>query len=308
MSQDGRWAVGRDTRGYISDYKRPAADIYRVNTVHRRAHADRSRISSPASTCSASRPTATTSSTGRTTSSRRTTSTPATTKTLGGASARELRRRRVRSSGPEAVVRHQRATRPTARRSIATHRYDLWLVPLDGSAPTQPHERRRHQERDPLPLRADRARFERRRWPRRADRRRSRRWSRRQPRRSISSKPVTLSAYGEWTKKAGFYELAERPAEGARLRGRVVHQPDEGREGRRVPLHAADVHRVPRPARVGARISRTRRRSATPTRSRPSTCGDTASCSTSRTTTATSCRASSRFRTTTSRARSGRCS
>jgi hypothetical protein len=33
VAQDGRWAVGRDTRGYISDYKRPAADIYRVNTT-----------------------------------------------------------------------------------------------------------------------------------------------------------------------------------------------------------------------------------------------------------------------------------
>ena len=33
VSQDGRWAVGRDTRGYISDYKQPAADIYRVNTA-----------------------------------------------------------------------------------------------------------------------------------------------------------------------------------------------------------------------------------------------------------------------------------
>jgi hypothetical protein len=32
VGQDGRWAVGRDTRGYISDYKRPAADLYRVNT------------------------------------------------------------------------------------------------------------------------------------------------------------------------------------------------------------------------------------------------------------------------------------
>ncbi|MEP6620873.1 MAG: prolyl oligopeptidase family serine peptidase, partial [bacterium] len=32
VSEDGRWAIGRDVRGYISDYKRPAADIYRVNT------------------------------------------------------------------------------------------------------------------------------------------------------------------------------------------------------------------------------------------------------------------------------------
>ncbi|HEX4684388.1 MAG TPA: prolyl oligopeptidase family serine peptidase [Gemmatimonadaceae bacterium] len=31
VSQDGRWAVGQDARAYISDYKRPAADLYRVN-------------------------------------------------------------------------------------------------------------------------------------------------------------------------------------------------------------------------------------------------------------------------------------
>jgi hypothetical protein len=33
VAPDGRWAVGRDTRGFIHDYKRPAADIYRVNTT-----------------------------------------------------------------------------------------------------------------------------------------------------------------------------------------------------------------------------------------------------------------------------------
>lgn len=33
VAADGRWAVGRDTRGYISDYKPAAADIYRVNTT-----------------------------------------------------------------------------------------------------------------------------------------------------------------------------------------------------------------------------------------------------------------------------------
>ena len=32
VAPDGKWAVGRDTRGYVHDYKRPAADIYRVNT------------------------------------------------------------------------------------------------------------------------------------------------------------------------------------------------------------------------------------------------------------------------------------
>ena len=150
-----------------------------------------------------------------------------TTKTLGGGSAASA------SSTWSSIIRARsrrtasRATRPTARRVIVEHRYDLWLVPLDGSAPTQPDERRRREERDPIPLRANRSATT----PgaggprRRRIRRRSRRW-RARARRSISSKPVTLSAYGEWTKKAGFYELAERRAEGARLRGRVVQQSD----------------------------------------------------------------------------------
>ncbi|MGH9408876.1 MAG: prolyl oligopeptidase family serine peptidase, partial [Vicinamibacterales bacterium] len=32
IAQDGRWGVGRDARGYVSDYKPPAADVYRINT------------------------------------------------------------------------------------------------------------------------------------------------------------------------------------------------------------------------------------------------------------------------------------
>jgi dipeptidyl aminopeptidase/acylaminoacyl peptidase len=31
ISPDGRWVVGRDTRGFVHDYNRPAADIYRVD-------------------------------------------------------------------------------------------------------------------------------------------------------------------------------------------------------------------------------------------------------------------------------------
>ncbi|HEX7122911.1 MAG TPA: prolyl oligopeptidase family serine peptidase, partial [Gemmatimonadaceae bacterium] len=33
ISADGRWAVGRDSRAYVSDYERPRADLYRVNTA-----------------------------------------------------------------------------------------------------------------------------------------------------------------------------------------------------------------------------------------------------------------------------------
>jgi hypothetical protein len=32
LSADGRWAVGRDARAYVSDYERDAADLYRVDT------------------------------------------------------------------------------------------------------------------------------------------------------------------------------------------------------------------------------------------------------------------------------------
>ena len=50
------------------------------------------------------------------------------------------------------------------------------------------------------------------------------------------SKPITLSAYGEYTKKAGFYELANGAAEGARLRGRVVQH---ARRRRRRPTRTS---------------------------------------------------------------------
>jgi hypothetical protein len=33
VGADGRWAVGRDARAYVSDYDRPRADIYRVNAL-----------------------------------------------------------------------------------------------------------------------------------------------------------------------------------------------------------------------------------------------------------------------------------
>ncbi len=66
------------------------------------------------------------------------------------------------------------------------------------------------------------------------------------------SKPVTLSAYGEYTKKAGFYELADGKLQRARVRGRVVQHAAARGQGRHVPVHATDLHRVPGPARIGA--------------------------------------------------------
>ncbi len=79
---------------------------------------------------------------------------------------------------------------------IVNHRYDLWLVPLDGSAPrnltngfgTKSEIRfrlLRVEPPDPAQPRSAAARqiFD-------------------------MAKPQTLSAYGEWTKKSGYYELA----------------------------------------------------------------------------------------------------
>ena len=81
--------------------------------------------------------------------------------------------------------------------------------------------------------------------------RRARRW---REARSTCRSRVTLSAYGEYTKKAGFYQLADGQLKELVYDDASYSQSDEGGEGRHVPLHAADVHRVPGPARVRPRL------------------------------------------------------
>ena len=82
-------------------------------------------------------------------------------------------------------------------------------------------------------------------------RRRTRRRRRARTKRSISRSRCTLSAYGEWTKKAGFYELANGELKELVYEDASFAIPIESREGGQLPLHAPDVHRVPRPARLG---------------------------------------------------------
>ena len=74
------------------------------------------------------------------------------------------------------------------RSVILTHRYDLWLQPLDGSAATNLTQGR--GARDEIELR----------------------WVRTDPEeRAIDlSRPMLLSAYGQWTKQEGFFELRGR--------------------------------------------------------------------------------------------------
>jgi dipeptidyl aminopeptidase/acylaminoacyl peptidase len=206
VALDGRWAVGRDTRGYISDYKPPAADIYRVNTTtgertlmlkgqllggstfgistdgHYYLYWKDLKIQAYDLDAG-------------------------TTKTLAANSPVSFVDPDYDHPGPKPSLGIAGYT--TDNKSvIVNQKYDLWQVPLDGSAPRSltsgmgaKSEIRFRYVRTERPEGggpgfpgapgggrgggAGAQRF------------------------TIDlSKPVLLSAYGEWTKKAGFYELA----------------------------------------------------------------------------------------------------
>ena len=194
VAPDGRWAVGRDGRGYILDKKEPAADFYRVNT----STGERTLIAK-----------------GQLTGRHVFGISPHGTHFLywkdGRVQAYDLDAGAARTlGGPAApsfadVEDDHPGTRPAygiagyasdGKAVIVNHRYDLWRLPLDGSAAANltggqgtKSETRfrlvRTAPDDPM-------------LPRSAG-----------PRGTFDlTKPLTLSAYGQWTKKAGFYELA----------------------------------------------------------------------------------------------------
>jgi dipeptidyl aminopeptidase/acylaminoacyl peptidase len=204
VSQDGRWAIGRDVRGYISDYKRPAADIYRVNT----STGERTLILK-----------------GQLTGAHVLGISPdgnyflywkdnkfqaynmdaATTTTLGGAV--NFVDVEYDHPGPRPSYGITGYT-ADGKALIATHQYDLWLVPIDGSAPRNltngvggKNEIRFRYVRIEPDSGAPGA-------PGAAPGGGGGRGGRGGGRGTIDlAKPVTLSAYGEYTKKDGFYEL-----------------------------------------------------------------------------------------------------
>jgi len=194
VAPDGTWAVGFDARAYIRNEKiLPTADIYRVNT----STGERTLIAK-----------------GQLTGRHTFGITPhgrhflfwkdskiqafdfeaGTTKALGAGSA----------SFVDLEYDHP-GTKPAygiagytsdGKAVIAQHRYDLWLVPFDGSAAKNfTHGIGAKSEirfRILRPVPADPT------LPRSVG-----------PRGTIDlSKAITLSAYGEWTKKSGYYELA----------------------------------------------------------------------------------------------------
>ena len=194
VAPDGKWAIGRDTRGYIHDFKRPSADIYRVNT----ATGERTLMLK-----------------GHLTAGGIFGVTPHGKHFLYWKDNRfhaydlDAGRATPLATNGAANFVHAEYDHPGPRPSygvagytsdgkaaIAHARYDLWLLPLDGSAPknltngvgARNEIRFRYARTEPIDPTVPRAVG---------------------PRGTIDlSKPVHLSAYGEYTKKAGLYELS----------------------------------------------------------------------------------------------------
>ena len=221
VSPDGRWAVGRDTRGYVHDFKRAAADIYRVNP----ATGDRMLMlkgqltnTSTGSHTFGFSPDSKYFLYWKDTRFQAYDLDAGTSKTLGGAIATSFVDMEFDHPGPKPAYGIAGYT-SDHKSVIVQHRYDLWLMPLDGSAArnltnglgAKNEIRLRYVRTEPLE-------------PNLGNINAAGggqgpggfgggggggRGNALLARATIDlSKPVTLSAYGEWTKKAGFYELA----------------------------------------------------------------------------------------------------
>ncbi len=195
LGADGKWAVGRDERAYLADQKKlPAADFYRVNTTTgERTLIGKGQLTgghvfgiSPHGThflyWKDSRFQVYDLETGA-------------TKTLGGVAPVSFIDVEYDHPGTKPSLGVAGYT-SDGKAVIVNHKYDLWLLPLDGSAPAnltgglgaRSELRFRLVRTEPVDPSVPRAVG---------------------PRGTFDlTKPVTLSAYGQWTKKAGFYELA----------------------------------------------------------------------------------------------------
>jgi dipeptidyl aminopeptidase/acylaminoacyl peptidase len=193
LAPDGRWGVGRDLRGYIHDFKRPAADFYRVDTsTGQRTLMLKGQLTAGHTF-------------GITPHGKhfiywkdnryhaydldRGASTP-----LGNGNGVGLIDAEYDHPGPRPPY-GLNGYASDGNAILAQGRYDIWLLPLDGSAPrnltagygTKNEVRLRYVRIEPVDLMIPRAVG---------------------PRNTVDlSKPLVLSAYGEYTKKAGYFEL-----------------------------------------------------------------------------------------------------
>jgi dipeptidyl aminopeptidase/acylaminoacyl peptidase len=204
VAPDGRWAVGRDTRGYVSDYKRPAADIYRVNTTT----GERTlMLKNQIINTSTGNHTFGISPDGKWFLYWKDNKFQAydldagASRTLGGPAAVSFVDMEFDHPGPRPAYGLAGYSSDGAV-AIVNHRYDVWALPLDGSPArnltggqgAKNEIRYRYVRTTPLdqPGGAGGGR------------------GGGAARATIDlAKPITLSAYGEYTKKAGFVELAD---------------------------------------------------------------------------------------------------
>ncbi|HTM25682.1 MAG TPA: prolyl oligopeptidase family serine peptidase, partial [Vicinamibacterales bacterium] len=223
VAQDGRWAVGRDTRGYIHDYKRPSADIYRVNTTT----GERTLIvKSQLINTSTGSHTFGISPDGRYFLYWKDNKYQAYDLDAGSSRALGGAPKPVAPAGFTDAEFDHPGPKPAygiagytadAKSVIVQQRYDLWALPLDGSpgrnltngvgAKSEIRFRYvRTEPPDPPTAPAAGAPAGGPGGPGGFAGGRGGNPSREKP--IDLTKPITLSAYGEWTKKAGFYELA----------------------------------------------------------------------------------------------------
>ena len=200
VAKEGRWAVGRDARGYIHDYNPAAADIYRVDA----STGERTLILSNQLTGSGLL--------GFSTDGRHYLYwkdekilaydlEEGTSRELGGVTAPSFINVEDDQAGPKSSygIAGYSADGTAA---IAQTRYDLWVLPFDGSDArnltngegTENEIRFRYVDLDPEDSPTGGGRGGR---------------GGSAGRKIDLSKPLTLSAYGQWTKKAGFYELTD---------------------------------------------------------------------------------------------------
>lgn len=188
---DGVWALGVDNRAYVSDHEPPRADYYRVNVrTGERTPISKAQLTQQYGIAPDGKTwiywkdlkfQAYDLSTGKSV-------------TLGGTTAPNFTSTQFDHPGPKPAFGVAGFTKDG--NVIVEHRYDLWSLPLDGGpAKVLTNAIGNRQEikfqltrLQPIDDTAPRAE--------------------RDTRVYDLSKPVALTAYGEWTKKAGFYELS----------------------------------------------------------------------------------------------------
>ncbi len=193
IAAEGKWAVGQDPRAFISDYKRPAADFYRVNTMTGERTPMLKGQLTGRSVFGIS-PDGQTFLYWKDNMLHAYTLDANSTRMISGGSAPSFTDREYDNPGPRPS--YGVAGYSTDGKSVVMqHKFDLWSLSLDGTTPARNLTNGAGSSGEirfrvvPAPVDSMATRRE-----RTGD--------------LIDlSKPVMLSAYGEYTKKSGFYTL-----------------------------------------------------------------------------------------------------